>query len=221
MPNSERLLSLLRVLSSKSEQGLIEQVTTAKKTAEENARKILIILDVQNSTEKVTATLVLCPASYPQKPGNKSIPHGIAAPAQNGQTIAFHAHPAGIPMSATPTRQKKNLRFRRALSPVPHHHRGTLISAQNIKTTAQKTEGTPPTPLSPPWSPRKLRTTVPLTHRAATLNPATPAAKDNTPQSPSNTVTPSATEPHRRSQRGEPLITSLRALPTQTRRQCP
>ena len=65
-------------------------------------------------------------------------------------------------MSATPTRQKKTLWLYGIIALLLIITVGTLISAQNIKTTAQKdAEAAPPDPAT--VTREKLRTTVPLT----------------------------------------------------------
>lgn len=69
-------------------------------------------------------------------------------------------------MSATPTRQKKTLWLYGIIALLLIITVGTLISAQNIKTTAQKdAEAAPPDPstITATVTREKLRTTVPLT----------------------------------------------------------
>ena len=69
-------------------------------------------------------------------------------------------------MSATPTRQKKTLWLYGIIALLLIITVGTLISAQNIKTTAQKdAEAAPPDPstITATVAREKLRTTVPLT----------------------------------------------------------
>ena len=69
-------------------------------------------------------------------------------------------------MSATPTRQKKTLWLYGIIALLLIITVGTLISAQNIKTTAQKdAEAAPPAPstITATVTREKLRTTVPLT----------------------------------------------------------
>ena len=69
-------------------------------------------------------------------------------------------------MSATPTRQKKTLWLYGIIALLIIITVGTLISAQNIKTTAQKdAEAAPPDPstITATVTREKLRTTVPLT----------------------------------------------------------
>ncbi|WP_315328179.1 secretion protein HlyD [Rothia mucilaginosa] len=69
-------------------------------------------------------------------------------------------------MSATPTRQKKTLWLYGIIALLLILTVGTLISAQNIKTTAQKdAEAAPPDPstITATVTREKLRTTVPLT----------------------------------------------------------
>ena len=79
-------------------------------------------------------------------------------------------------MSATPTRQKKTLWLYGIIALLLIITVGTLISAQNIKTTAQKdAEAAPPDPstITATVTREKLRTTVPLTCTAnyATATP--------------------------------------------------
>ena len=69
-------------------------------------------------------------------------------------------------MSATPTRQKKTLWLYGIIALLLNITDGTLISAQNTKTTAQKdAEAAPPAPstITATVTREKLRTTVPLT----------------------------------------------------------
>lgn len=69
-------------------------------------------------------------------------------------------------MSATPNRQKKTLWLYGIIALLLIITVGTLISAQNIKTTAQKdAEAAPPDPstITATVTREKLRTTVPLT----------------------------------------------------------
>ena len=81
-------------------------------------------------------------------------------------------------MSATPTRQKKTLWLYGIIALLLIITVGTLISAQNIKTTAQKdAEAAPPDPstITATVTREKLRTTVPpdLHRELRHLNPAT------------------------------------------------